>query len=394
MDEVNTTVETGAETPAVSQESPVSDAGLQHEMTGDFFTYDDGFGSFVRNDNAMPPTDKDGNPVNLRTKEDLDAFLAKTGQKKPDAQAQSAKPSVQQKTPEAISSAFEKNGKPDFKSIDDGISRFSKIAYQPRSLMTPSKEVAPAQPAVKLSPRETIKAEVEKIKTDFKTERLAPLEAMWAKCQAGGAQVNDAIYQAINEVYQAWNDKLNEAVEAKREELQEKIDKEKDEGSKYETISKESVRNYSDCANEFFPNSDPASRKTLLDQFLFGIQKDGKLVTKGYGADTINMLFDLAHEGKTFTNQQEVADAYDKWWTKFASVPQNIRQLTRSAFAEYQLQNHGKIRDGYRSQWDLEQQKKLNPSQAPASAKAGNVAGVDEGQNALDSFFAPPKPSM
>jgi hypothetical protein len=129
----------------------------------------------------------------------------------------------------------------------------------------------------------------------------------------------------------------------------------------------------------------------LLNNFLFGVVKDGKLVTRGYGADAVNMLFDLAHEGKTFSSQEEVVEAYDKWFAKFASVPQNIRNLAKIAYGQYQLQHHKDIRDGYRSQWDLEQQKKFNQSQAPASSKAGNAGVPDEGQAALDRWLEPPK---
>ena len=394
MDENQTaTVEAGAEAP-VSTEGTVSNADLQQEMTGDFFTYDQGFGSYVQNDSAMPPIDKDGNSVTLKTKEDLDAFLAKTGKKQPEAQ--SAKPAVQQKPPEAISSAFEKDGKPDFTSIDDGVSRFGKITYQGRTLVEPSKTEQPAQPTVKLSASQSIKAEVDKIKKDFTAEWLTPLEEMWAECQKAGAQVGDSTYLAINKRYTELQERLSDTIEAKRDELRDKFDKEKEEASQFETVSKEASRNYSDCANEFFPKSDPGRRKELLDQFLFGVQKDGKLITKGYGADTINLLFDLAHEGKTFSNSTDLTAAYEKWWNKFASSPQNIRHLAQVAFGQYQLQNHSKIRDGYRSQWDLEQQAKLNQSQAPSSTKAGN-AGTDEndeGKKAIDAYFAPPKPSM
>jgi hypothetical protein len=394
MDEVTTVttesteapVSTGTEGAAAS-----SDSALQQEMTGDFFTYDDGMGSFVHNETAMPPTDKDGNPITIKTKEDLDSFLKKSGMAKAAPQAPSAKPVVQQKTPEAISSAFEKDGKPDFKSIEDAMSRFDKVGYQGRSLIAPSKDKQPDQPTVKLAPREAIKAEIGKIETSFRKEHLEPLEALWAKCEAAGAVKGDVTYQAIQEVYSAKHGQLRDMLEEKRDELRDKFDKERDEGAQFETISKEAARNKLDCANEFFPNSEPSKREELLNNFLFGTVKDGKLVTKGYGADTVNMLFDLAHEDKTFMSQQEVVEAYDKWFAKFASVPQNIRNLTKIAYGQYQFQNRTKIRDGYRSQWDLEQQKKLNQSQAPASSKAGNAGVPDEGQAALDRWLEPPK---
>jgi hypothetical protein len=385
--------------PEQTEVTPFNDAGLsaesnlQQEMTGDFFTYDDGFGSFVQNDTSMPPVDKSGNPVTLRNKEDLDSFLTKTNQaKKPQPQAQSAKQGEQPKPNENIIRAFEKDGKPDFQSIDDAVGRFKNFSYPVQPIIEPPKGQQSTTPKPVLSPRESIKAEIENFKKTYAEDYLTPLQKVWEKCASQGAIPGDATHVALNELYLERSEKLADLIDSKKEELQNKQDELAEEKEKFGDFTKSAVRNFSDTANEFFPNSEPSKRTSLLEQFIFGIQKDGKIVQRGYGVDAIHAFFDQSNSGKKFSSTEELNSAYEKWWTRFSSVPQNIKLIAQLAFGQYQLQNHTAIRDGFRTKWDLEQQQKLNQSQAPASAKAGNAGTIDQAQLEIDRFMSAPKP--
>ena len=387
-------VDSGTSTATI-EGGGAADAATQQEMTGDFFTYDPGFGSYVKNDDGMPPTDKAGNPITMKSQEDLDRFLAsqKQTQRTPQ-QTQNAK-TGQSNKPESIAAIYEKDGKLDFSAIDESTQRFNKFGYKGRDLLEKSNTTTPTQPQQppqKLSQREMIKGEIEKLKKTYEEDRLKPVQQLWAKMFAEGAKEGDPAHIALSELHNSLAEKMQDMLEEKREELREKYDKEREESERFASVTKEAERNFLDCANEYFPNSDPARRRENLEKLIFGaFDASGKMLHKGYGADTVNMLFDYANEGKVFKSQAELGEAYKTWWSKFTSNPQNVRHLAQIAYGQYQLQNHQKIRDGYRTQWDLEQQKKLNQSQAPASSKAGNAEEPDAAQSEIDRFFAVPK---
>jgi hypothetical protein len=330
----------------------------------------------------------------MKTQQDLDSFLANQKHPgKPAAQPQTQNAKIpSSKQAEGFGAVYEKDGKLDFSAIDESVQRLNKFAYKGRDLLEKStaKPEQQQQQPQKLSQRESIKAEIEKIKKSFEEDRLKPVQQLWARLYAEGAKEGDQAHVALSELYNSLNSQMQEMLEDKREELREKYDTDREENERAAGLSKDAERNFLDCANEYFPNTDPAKRRATLEKLLFGAyDATGKVISKGYGADTVNMLFDYAHEGKTFKTQQELNDAYNSWWNRFASNPQNIRHLTQLAYGQYQLQNHGKIRDGYRSQWEVEQQKRLNQTQAPSSVKAGNAGEVDEAQAEIDRLFAP-----
>ena len=42
-----------------------------------------------------------------------------------------------------------------------------------------------------------------------------------------------------------------------------------------------------------------------------------------------------AHEGKQFKSQEEYKDAYNRWWSKYSSNPNNLKYVVQRAYDRY-----------------------------------------------------------
>lgn len=373
-----------------------SDAGLQQEMTGDFF-YDDGVGAVVDNQ-GNTQFDAEGNPIRS-----MDG-LKKPSQSQPQAQTQKqgAHVAASKQTPQSsgFDSLFEKDGKIDFEALNAHGQRVNEFSYT--STLYPKEQPADQgqqqqQPQAPVDPRVSAQQELKTYQETLESHLLAPLrstyETLTAFYQQRGEQMPYEVYNEINEKFIAQQNMIKQLVDEKREEQFEARQGEMKSQAEYEGNVAKSRENFGKIADEFFPNTRPEQRFDRLAQMVFGYDQNGKFV-RGYGADVVDHLFDQAHEGKSFKTAQEYKDAYNRWWSKYSSNPTNIKYVVQRAHERYMAQNHTKIRDAYRQQWEKELAEKSKQRTMRPSTGGSNAPDIGDSRKQLDAYFGAPTANM
>jgi hypothetical protein len=397
----DTTVST--ESPSVDSVSD-SGAGLQAEMTGDFFV-DDGMGAVV---DSSGNTQLNDEKKPIRTMDEFNAFKAKRSgaqQTQPTLSGKTggaAKP-VQPTNAQAFDALFEKNGQIDFSAIDNQSKRFTQFNYTSASSpkLAQSQEQAPIQP--KADPAIQMKADVDAYNKELTGIYLQPFHNAWNKLVQKYGNENNIPAEtrtAMEEQYAAQVEQVRTLVDAKKDELRDKMYAERDTERDFAELKKTSDATYRSVAMELLPGSPVGQHAETLDRLIFGYQVKGAngkpVLMPGYGVDIVNHLFDQANEGKTFKTQQDWIDAYNKFWVKYTSNANNVKWIAKQAFHAFDKAQEPKKRDAYRSQWDKEQQEKQKTliNNQPHATRGGNIGQVDAGTQELNDYFAAPKKNM
>ena len=376
-------------------------AGLQEQMTGDFF--DDGVGSFIDTNSGAPLCDENGNKIT--TEAELAAFKERSGAAAPAAKAiptqtQKGKPGAPAAAaakPTNFDSMFHKAGNLDFDAVGKQGERFSKFAFQSQLAVKPGDKPPAKAPETPPDPKTAMKKELETLQGSLTQSLLTPIKTIYEKrlamYTAAGQQMPREEFDIINEQYIAKENQIKEILSAKQEELQDGILKGEMSKRDAADIEKKAMESYAGVAGDLFPDLPEATRKDRLDNLIFGWH-DGKTFIRGYGADHVESLFEnaCAYSGKTFTTVEEKNAAMNSWWARYASNPVNVRYVARAAFDRFQAQNYPKYRDAVRAQYETEQATKQKFKSKPGgAAPAGAANAGDSASPELDAFFSVPK---
>jgi hypothetical protein len=389
--------ETGLDSSAID-----TGASLQEEMTGDFF-FDDGMDAVVNGD-GLPFAKEDGshfksleeyqqslNPSQSKQQPATQPPLQKP-QPAPAQNNANAKTNVG-KTPQPVSgfdAYYNKNGL-DLQSMIKDTSKFNAVSYQRTVNPLQQQQPQPQQPEVPVDPVKRDEAVIAEYHESLRTGLLGPLEEVYNSVaqfyKSQGVNVPDEVYNAFNSRYSHLNEQVNKIVNQKDKELIEARHKEDISARDYKVAETNRDRVMADVANEFFPETPNNQRMDRLNKLIFGYtDKSGKII-RGYGADAVDHAFDIAHDGKEFKTDKEWSDAYVKWWTKYASNPNNVKHIAQRAWDRFIANNLNNARDSWRSAWDNEQREKLKHNQqAPGASKPGGGIATDE-DAALSSYF-------
>lgn len=376
------------------------DAGvsLQEEMTGDFF-FDDGMDAVV-NGEGLPFAKEDGS--HFKSVEEYQQSLnqpkqtpTQPPQQKPQSAPAQNNANAKKETskPQPVSgfdAFYNKNGL-DLQSMIKDTSKFNSVNYQRSVNPLQQEQPQQQQPEVPVDPVKRDEAAVAEYHQSLKSGLLEPLEEIYGLVsqfyKSQGSAVPDQIYSAFNSRYTQLNEQVNKLVTQKDKELIESRHKEELSARDYKDAEVNRDRVMADVANEFFPETPANQRMDRMNKLIFGYKDSTGKVIRGYGADAVDHAFDIAHDGKQFKSDKEWSDAYVKWWTKYASNPNNVKHIAQRAWDRFIANNLPKARDSWRTAWDNEQREKLKHNQqSPGASKPGGGIATDE-DAMLSNYF-------
>jgi hypothetical protein len=306
-------------------------------------------------------------------------------------------------------SAYHKNNVIDYDSVNKGGETFRKHGYQskftPKTVDMQNPQGQQQQQPKPEPSRASIRAEVEQYKKSLHDAVLAPMLNIYNKrvqmYQAQGLQMPQDEFALYDAEYREKQAELESLANAKFDELSDKFISDREAQITDGEVVRKSIETYTSVSRELLPNLPPDQAKERLDNLIFGYQT-GRTVNghpefvRGYGADFVEHLFDMVHEGKEFSTHDERNAAMEKWWAKYATNPNNVRYVARVAWDNFEATNKPKYRDAMRAQWDEEQRNKnLSKTKPTGSPMAGvGAQDVDDVQKQLDAYFSPPKMNM
>ena len=386
-------------TPDAGASAVDSGAALQATMTGNFF-HDDGVDAVVDHE-GNTQYDENNNPI--RTMEDWDKYKARKGtpgSPRPDATKPEVKPDATAKpkpeggatAPVKFDSLFDKDGAFDVSAAQGFAEKFNQFKFE-KQLTAPANP--PAQPAATapIPPVERIRGEVDTYHKALTKSFLDPIRSVYeglsAQYQAAKMAMPPDVFKLFNDRYVEIEKQVGESVKLREDQLKEELHNEELSNVKFETQTRESSKNFFDVANDLLSNVDQAQRSNYLSQLIFGTQDEKGQFVRGYGADLVEHAFDIANAGRQFKTVEEWQNAYNGWWVRYSSNPNNIRFIAQRAMDRYVAQNQTKFRDAYRSAWDKEMQSK-STLQRPNAGRGGG-APVDAATQQLSDYFTPPQ---
>lgn len=395
------------ESQSTGQETEVS---VQTEMTGDFFDYDDGLGAVVNQD-GEPYVKDDGKYYssldeykNAQKEQPLQQQPQKPVQTNANAKPQQSSSPAQAVKPPVVAGSFEslyhKDNSFDINSVLNDAPKFNEFKYQSASMPQLGSTQQPEQPVQPpVDPKTEEANAIKEYRGGLESSILAPLQrtyegiANWYIQQ--GTEIPPAVYQQFNSEYSRLKEAISELVDNKKEELREKRYASETESKQFEKLQADSLNNFDAISTRYFPDKTVDASRDRLSKLVFGYTgADGKFV-RGYGADIVDHLFDMANSGKQYKNHQEWQNAYSKWWTQYASNPKNIEYIAQRSWDRFIAKSLPNIRDSYRSTWENEQREKLKQSQQkPAVSMGSSAVQTDDVQKQLDSYFTPPKRNL
>lgn len=403
----------------VSTESSAGMSGdsgsLQSEMTGNFFDYDDGLGAVV-DQNGDPFTKEDGKYY--RSIDEYKSSFGKNGgavntTQKPlsNQSSQPAQPNAQAKnTIQPKQTAVQQNSFDSFYKKENGFDISSILSESPKFNETTYERVTnppiqenqnniQQQQSAPVDPKVADANTLKEFRESLENSALKPIERAFSQLSnyyaQSGVQMPQEVYNALNAEYSQLKTAIDEAINSKKEELFENRFKTERETASFAETERKSVENFTRVSTQYFPNLSADQSEAKLSKLIFGYSDSTGTFTRGYGADIVDHAFDLANNGKTFKTKEEWSNAYNKWWSGYASNPKNIAYVAQRAWDRFIASSIDGIRDGFRSTWEQEQREKLKQTQQnPYAARGGNVSQVDSAQAQLNSYFTPPGRNM
>lgn len=355
----------------------VSGGELQQEMASDFF-YDDGSDAVV-DSMGNPQTDSEGNIY--RSLDDFNNSNQGGGkQQQVDNKNQNGENGGQQTQKAGFDAAFMKDGSIDLGKVNETAAKLKGYSYQMRSTYRIPEGGMFQQPQ-QVDPKTRIKTSIETYRNELTAQRIEPIKSMWDEIQQEalrrGEQIPDYVFNVLDAKYRKAGESLTADIDNRRDELMSEILSEKSTDTEMKAFRQESSKNFRSAANDLIPHVPEAEREEVLSSLVFGHEGEGGKFVNGYGTDIVNALFDSAMDGKTFNSPDQWKTAYNNWWYKFSSKPENVSLIANIAFSRYVVANHESFRDDYRNSWEKELGiKKQNSNQQSRSAGA---AGADAG---------------
>ena len=260
--------------------------------------------------------------------------------------------------------------------------------FQPQVAQTQAQQQAPIQqPVDNRQPWERELEEEQKLRESFLNPKMS-WPNHFQKALELGYQGDSAIAYANEQVKNDAEMEFRKASYERRYKAEQEAKQRADEERQAQEIAPKSRINLAKVASEF-------GGMEKVNALLFGVQQpDGKLAN-GYGIETINMLFDMAHEGKQLPKDvNELQKVYEKWWTKFTSNENNLRYVVDRAKDNLQRQLFPSIVDHINSVKNQNGTRANMASQSPVSAiNKGNPKGEPDafdrwmyGPNAPDTI--------
>lgn len=344
--------------------------------------------------------DDDGNPLDVKSPEEIflqnrqepqkkDATQQQTDQQKPQQNAQQ-QPQQQQGQPQQSPAQQQQQQQPvkpvgfdaffygEDNSFDaqkglDFVNKTSQFAYQRQ--VSPKPEAQSQQPAPFGQPQQPAapkdwKAELAEYKANTRKQVLGPLEELY---RAGSAMWTPEQHNLFNQQYAQAQQALEQEFERRQFDILDEQLKKKD---KIDADARSMWQLEQESRSVLSRVGMDVGGVDKMNMLLFGYQDDAGKIHRGHGADVVDWLFDLSHDQKQMTDQ-EYAEAYRKWYTKFSSNEKNVRMAVKVASALFDVSNRENQHKALRRAWEKEEQDrrsgKLNTpgSKPPGSPQAG-----------------------
>ena len=356
-------------------DSTAQEIALQERQINDEPWFDDGIGAVV-DEYGNPKLDKDGNP--FASMEDFKKAQSVKPEDK-DLQKPAPQPGAPQKPIEAKTGGFEsfysKDKSFDFETLAERIGKSGQTRYSSTLLpkVDASKPVV-EQPAVAPKTEEQELVEFEEAQMKI---YIDPIKQLYGKISA---LLTPEVDQAFRDAYSERLAEVDKAIRSKQWEITRRMVQSNKETANAESDMKELERASNVSIGKAVVDMLPKEGMGGFWQLIVG-HNSGKDFIRGPGSDLVDLLFDQAHEGKTFKNADDWNKAYQNWFLKFTSNETNVRNLIKHSLNAFSAGNITKYRDMVRQAVQKEEQGKkklLSPTPMSGRASVGDEALGDE----------------